>query len=488
VTARLDHLSWLGVGAIWLSPTSVSPDADLGYDVSDYRHVQPAFGGDAALAGLIAAAHRRGLRVLLDLVPNHTSVEHPWFVESRGSRRSPRRDWYVWADGRDGGPPNNWISDFGGTNHRSAWTHDQASGQWYLTSFLPQQVDLNWSCAAVRAEFLDILGDWFGRGVDGVRIDVAHKLAVDPELRDNPPLRDDDDPVSRMRGQRQVFNAERPEVHDILRSWRGLADARGRLLLGETFVADPERMARFYGDGDELHLALNIPFMLAALNAPAMRAVVAATLRALPAGAQPLWCGSSHDLPRLATRWAGGDDHLTRCALTLLLTLPGTPILYNGDEIGMVNVPVPPDRQRDAAAGRDPERTPMQWSAEPGGGFTRPGVEPWLPLGDCARRNVADQRQDPGSTLHLTRELIARRRAHPDLRRGPLEWLPAPPGVLAYRRGASLVVALNLGDAPARLGLPRARVLLATDGAAGGVVAGELELGPRRGVLAELFP
>jgi alpha-glucosidase len=490
VTARLDHLRWLGVDGIWLSPTSVSPDADFGYDVADYRHVQPVLGGDAALDELIRGAHRAGIRVLLDLVANHTSAEHPWFRDALEGGGTAHHDWYVWADGRDGGPPNNWLSDFrhaGGT--RSAWTRDPRSGRWFLSSFLPEQVDLNWHSPAVRAEFLDILRDWFERGADGVRIDVAHKLAVDPLLRDNPALREDDDPVSRARGQRQVMNAERPEVHDILRSWRRLAETYEppRLLLGETFVGDVTRMARFHGRGDELHLALNVPFLQASLTASSMRRVVEATLAALGSDAWALWCGSSHDAGRLASRWCGGDERLTRCALLLLLTLRGTPLLYYGDEIGMTDVDVPAERRRDRGGARDPERTPMPWSSEPGGGFTRAGVEPWLPLGDVTRCSVAAQREDPGSVLHLCRDLIAARREREELRRGELTWLPTSQEALAWRRGRVHAVALNLGDAPVEVPALRGRVAIATDRARDGeAVRGALELAPRSGCLVEL--
>jgi len=489
ITQRLDHLRWLGVDAIWLSPTSVSPDADYGYDVSDYRHVQPALGGDAALAELLGRAHQAGIRVLLDLVPNHTSVEHPWFAEARRSRSSPRRDWYVWAGSRDGGPPNNWVGDFRATGP-SAWRWDPASAQWYLSSFLPEQVDLNWHNPAVQAEFLDILGQWFRLGADGVRIDVAHKLVVDLQLRDNPPLQAGDDWVSRSRGQRQVRNAEQPEVHEILRSWRRLADSfePPRLLLGETYLGDVEGVARFYGHGDELQLALNISFLHVPFTTAAIREVVGATLAALPPDAWPLWCASSHDDGRLATRWCGGDGRLTRCALLLLLTLRGTPLLYYGDELGMPEVEVPPERARDRAAGRDRGRTPMQWAAEPGGGFTRPGVEPWLPLGDCARLNVSDQREGPASTLRFCRDLIAARRARQQLRRGELSWLPSPDGVLAWRRGDTHAVAMNLSDIPAEIAeIATGRIAVATEhGRTGESLAGGLWLAPRSGVLIDL--
>ncbi|HXZ98839.1 MAG TPA: alpha-amylase family glycosyl hydrolase [Candidatus Binatia bacterium] len=492
VTRHLDHLRWLGAEGIWLSPTAVSPDADFGYDVSDYRHVQPAFGGDEALDELIEAAHRVGIRVLLDLVPNHTSVEHPWFADARRGPGAQHRDWYVWAEGRDGRPPNNWLSDFGGwEGRRSAWIHDPASGQWYLSSFLPEQVDLNWRNRAVQAQFIRIIDEWFRRGADGLRIDVAHKLVVDAELRDDPAPDPDDDPVSRARGQRQTMNAELPELHDILRSWRRLADSfePPRLLLGETYVGDLSRMAAFHGSGDELHLTLNVPFLSTRFRAPDLRGVIQATRDALPGGAWPLWCGSNHDDGRFASRWCHGDERLARCALMLLLTLPGTPLLYYGDEIGMTEVEIPETRRRDRAGGRDRGRTPMQWCEAPGGGFTSAEVEPWLPLGDCGQRSVAGQRADPTSTLHLCRDLIAARRARPALRRQPAEWLPAAEGVIAWRGGDAHAVVINLGDESAQVGGLEGRVAVGTDRSLErDQIGGRLTLPPRSGVLVDLQP
>jgi alpha-glucosidase len=490
IASRLEHLRWLGVDALWLSPTTVSPDADFGYDVADYRHMQPALGGDAALDELIAAAHAKGLRVLLDLVANHTSIEHPWFREARRDRGASRRSWYVWADaGVDGGPPNNWVSEFrSGDSLRSAWSRDAASGQWYLSSFLPEQVDLNWRSPAVRAEFVDLLASWFRRGVDGVRIDAAHKLAVDERLRDNPPLAGGDDWVSRARGQRQLMNAEQPDVHAVLRSWRRLADtfAPPRLLFGETYVGEVARLTPFFGHGDELHLALNVPFLLAPFTAAGLRAVVEATLAALPEPACPLWCASSHDNGRFPTRWCAGDARRVRCALLVLLSLPGTPLLYYGDEIGMTDVRIPARRRRDRAGWRDPARTPMQWADAPGGGFTPPGVEPWLPLGATVSCSVEGQRLDPGSTLQLCRRLIAARRGRRWLRRGRLAWLPAPPGVLAWSCGSRHAVAVNLSPSPRSLPALGGRVAVATDPRAEGPVRGTLRLPAWSGALLDL--
>ena len=487
ITAHLDHLAWLGVDGLWLTPVTVSPDTDWGYDVSDYCAVQPVLGTPDDLDALVAAAGERGIRVLLDLVPNHTSHRHPWFVDARSSRHSRYRDWYVWADGRPGGgPPNNWLSSFGGP----AWTYDEGTGQWYLHNFLPTQPDLDWWNEEVRDAFDGILRFWFDRGVAGFRIDVCHMLVKDSELRDNPPAEEGDHPYVRAHGQRKVYNAERPEAHEVLRRWRALADGYDppRMLLGETYVLDVSRLACFYGAADELHLAGNFVFLHAPFTAAGLRAVVEATEEALPHPSWPLWANSTHDLPRFPTRWCGEREDATRCALMMLLTLRGTPVVYYGDELGLPDTPLgtaPPQDQ----VGRDPCRTPMPWTPGPGAGFTRPGVTPWLPLGDTADHNVADQRSEPGSTIHLCRDLIALRRASPDLRTGSYATLPTADGLWAWRRGLATAVALNLSDAPGVIEGLEGRIRIATrrkrDGEA---VDGRLALGPWEGAVVELRP
>ena len=346
IIERLDHLSWLGVDAIWLSPTMPSPDEDWGYDVSDYTGVHPELGTLADLDELIAEAGRRGLRVLLDLVPNHTSSAHPWFVEASASRDAAHRDYYVWADPRpEGGPPNNWV-DFTG---RPAWQWHE-SGQYYLHNFLPGQPDLNWWEPAVHQEFRDILDFWFERGVAGFRIDVANGLYKDAELRDNPPATSRS-PLDGSFGLRPVYNVNRPETHGVYRDWRKIAESYSpaRLLLGETWVAEPERLAAYYGDHDELQLGFNFPFAFASFEPSRLAAIVAQTLAALPPGACPVWMGSNHDLGRFPSRWCGGDERKIRLALLVLATLPGTAVLYYGDEIGMADVDVPVALRRDNA-------------------------------------------------------------------------------------------------------------------------------------------
>ena len=421
IVERLDHLAWLGVTGIWLNPTFPSPNQDWGYDVSDYFGVHPDFGTLDDLDALVAAARERGIRVLLDLVPNHTSDQHPWFTE--------RPDFYTWADGDV--PPNNWRSIFDGG---PAWTR-HADGRWYLRLFLPSQPDLNWWNPGVADEFDRILRFWLDRGIAGFRIDVCQAIVKDRHLRDDPGRSDN-----------------QPEVHDVMRRWRRIADGyEEALLVGETYVLDIDQLVGYYGSGsDELHLGFNIPFLKAELAAEPMRAIVEAMEARLPSAAWPVWTGSNHDAGRLASRWAHGDAARTRCALMMLLTLRGTPFLYYGDEIGLLDVPVPADAVRDHADHRDHCRTPMPWHE---GAWSHP----WLPVGGGT--TVAAQRADPGSTLHLVRDLIAARRAFAS---EPYETVPAPPGAWAFRRGAH-GVALNLGPEPVTIDGVPGEVVIGTD-------------------------
>ena len=491
VARRLPHLRWLGVDGIWLTPISASPDDDLGYDVSDYVAVHPVLGDLAAADRLLAAAGRCGLRVVLDVVPNHTSDRHPWFADARLSRDAAHRDWYVWAEGS---PPNNWLSVFGG----SAWEPDPATGQSYLHQFLPSQPDLNWWSAAVRDEFDRILRFWFDRGVAGFRIDCANRVVKDALLRDNPPVQPGDPPIERRLGQRPVWSSNRPEVHEVWRRWRALAReyAPERLLIGETWLFDLADVARYYGDGDELHLNFNFPFLHAGFSADELRDVVDRTEAALEPDRWPAWAAGNHDLSRFPTRWCGGDARLARLALVMLLTLRGTPFLYYGDEIGVGDVEVPPERAVDplfhrfpgSRRSRDRARTPMRWRAGAGAGFTREGVELWLPPGSPdAGPDVAAQRADRASTLHLCRDLLRLRRASADLREGAYRSVEAPAGVWAYRRGEATLVALNFGPGGAAVPRVRGRVLLSSDrGREGREAAGELRLAPGEGTVVRL--
>jgi alpha-glucosidase len=491
VIDRLDYLEWLGIDAIWLNPITVSPDADVGYDVADYCGVQPVFGDLGTVDALIAEAAKRDIKIVLDIVPNHSSDRHPWFIDARSSRTSKHRDWYVWADPKPyGSPPNNWLSVFGGP----AWTLDPQTGQYYLHNFLPEQPDLNWWNPSVRDAFDDIYRFWFDRGVAGFRIDVAQGIVKDQELRDNPPATADDPPDVRAHGQRSVYNMERPEVHDVLRRWRALADSYrpSRILIGETYVVDIHTLGRFYGTGDELHLAFNFTYVHAPLEAAALSGVVAESEEIIPAVGWPVWTVSNHDVPRVMSRWAGGDERKLRCSLLGLFTLRGTPVLYYGDEIGMPDTPLSRADLRDPPGirywpeprGRDPERTPMHWTSESGGGFTKRGVRPWLPTGDVTARNVADQRRDPSSTLNFVRDLIAARRKRPDLRSGAYQQLPSPAGVWAWQRGGGTTIALNLSDEPVVVPAIGGTIVISTTRSRDGErVDGGLALSPWEGAV-----
>jgi alpha-glucosidase len=486
VIAGLDYLKWLGIDAIWLSPTMPSPDQDWGYDVSDYLGVHPQLGTMADMDKLIAEAADRGIAVLLDLVPNHTSDAHAWFIDALSARDSAHRDYYVWADpAADGGPPNNWVDAIGA----SAWTFDDATGQYYLHNFLPGQPDLNWWEPRVHAEFGEILRFWFGRGVAGFRIDVAHGLYKDALLRDNPPLAGGGR-LEGSFGQRPIYSQNRPETHGVYRDWRRIADsyAPPRLLLGETWVGDLARLASYYGDDDELDLAFNFPFLFARFDAGDLAGVVERTLAALPAGACPVWTASNHDVSRFPSRWCGDDERKARLALLVLTTLPGATVLYYGDEIAMTDATVPAALRRDhmtpgvGTGGRDAARTPMQWDGSPTAGFTAEGVTPWLPYGDNAGRNVADQRDDPGSTLNLCRNLLALRRAEFAGHVVAYERLPAPPGVWVYRSGP-LLVAASFSTETVVLDGMAGEVLLTTNGPEVRERGTELWLQPWQGIV-----
>jgi alpha-glucosidase len=493
VLSRLDHLQWLGIDGIWLNPTMPSPNDDWGYDVSDYTGVHRDLGTIEDLDALVAGARERGMRVLLDLVPNHTSDRHAWFVDALSGRDARHRDFYVWADpAPDGGPPNNWESNFGG----SAWQLHEPTGQYYLNNFLPSQPDLNWWNEEVRDAFDDILRFWFDRGIDGFRIDVCHAIIKDRELRDDPAVTPDDHPEVRRRALKQVFSMNRPEVHDVLRRWRALSDGFDpqRILVGETYVLELDQLIPYYGNGeDELNLAFNFLFVHAPLDAAQLRTVVEGVEAKLPAGAWPVYTGSNHDAGRLATRWAQEDPRRARAALLMLLCLRGTPFLYYGDEIALPEVPTDPEtaldpvarRTGDPSDNRDPCRTPMQWSDEPGAGFTTASATPWLPFGDLSV-NVAAQRADRGSTLHLVRDLIALRRSSRDLTTGAYETLPAPDGAWAWRRGERFAVALNLSDGDVTIDGVAGRVEIGTDRGRDGATVGDgLRLGPYEGVVVE---
>ncbi len=468
IRRRLDYLQWLQVDAIWISPIYPSPMADFGYDVADYCGIDPVFGTFDDFDRLIAEAHTRDLKVILDFVPNHTSDRHPWFVESRAARNNPKRGWYIWRDPKpDGSPPNNWMSNFGG----SAWTLDEATGQYYYHAFLREQPDLHWRNSAVRRAMYDVLRFWLDRGVDGFRVDVIWHLIKDAELRDNPPnpaWTPDQPDIGRFL---QVHSTDQPEIHDVIGEMRRVLDEYSeRVLIGEIYLPI-ERLVAYYGkDLSGAHLPFNFALISAAWKAEAIAQLVAEYEGALPPGGWPNWVLGNHDQPRIATRIG---ERQARVAAMLLMTLRGTPTMYYGDEIGMQNVAIPPERVQDPweknepwlGFGRDPYRTPMQWSADLHAGFNE--GDPWLPLmADHRTRNVETMRKDPRSILTLYRRLIVLRREHPALSVGNY----VPGGVEGdvfwferRDREERFVVALNFGHAPARIRLPmQGRVALST--------------------------
>ena len=450
---RLPYLVTLGVDAIWLSPIFPSPMADFGYDISDYTGIDPLFGDMENFDALVHAAHSNGLKIILDLVPNHTSEQHPWFAESRGSRDNDKRDWYIWRDpGPDGGPPNNWLSEFGG----SAWTHDAATGQYYYHAFLAEQPDLNWRNPAVREAIYDVMRFWLRKGVDGFRVDVIWHLIKDAAFRDNPPnpdYREGRPPHERVLPLRTTDQAE---VHDVIAEMRRVVNEfDNRVLIGEIYLP-LERLVTYYGkDLAEAHLPFNFALLSAPWNARAIEKIINDYEGALPAGAWPNWVLGNHDRPRVASR-VGREQ--ARVAAMLLLTLRGTPTLYYGDEIGMRQVAIAPDRVRDPfeknvpgiGVGRDGCRTPMQWDATDNAGFST--STPWLPLADDFRHeNVTNLEADAASIFNLYKALIDLRKRLPPLRSGDYVPIAATGNLLLYRRqseGRSIAVALNLGDEP----------------------------------------
>jgi len=425
IRRRLDHLAWLGVDAVWLSPIFRSPMKDFGYDVADYCDVDPLFGTLADFDRLVAEAHARGIRVLLDWVPNHTSDQHPWFRAARASRESPRRAWYVWRDPGPGrGPPNNWLAAF--PRGTPAWTFDAATGQYYLHLFLPEQPDLDWSNPDVRRAMHDVLRFWLDRGVDGFRVDVVHGLGKDPRLPDLAP---------ELAAVPQSALNDEESTHEILRVLRRLVDAYpgDRVLVGEVWLLMARTHARYFGRGDELHLLFELPAaVLTAWDASAWRERIADVAARLdPIDAWPTWVLSNHDVPRHRTRF--GSEAAARAAAVLLLTLRGTPFLYQGEELGLEDAVVPPERAVDPGA-RDGCRAPIPWDASPAHGWPAPPWLPWPP--EPERWNVERLRADPGSILHLYRRLLALRRASAALHAGSCRLLEAPAGVLAYERAA----------------------------------------------------
>jgi alpha-glucosidase len=488
IIERLDYLDeTLGVDAFWLSPYYPSPMADFGYDIADYCDVDPVFGTLADFDELVEQSHRRGIRVVVDWVPNHTSNAHPWFAESRSSRDNPKRDWYVWRDpAPDGGPPNNWESTFSAVG--PAWTLDETTGQYYLHSFAREQPDLNWDNPEVESAMHDVLRFWLDRGVDGFRIDVIHKLGKDPDLGDHEPeLRHDED---------------WPTVHERLRRIRAVVDEYDdRVLVGEVYLLDLRRIVEYVNTGDQLDLAHNFVFVHLPWDARAVRASVEEFATLAEQTAWPAWFLANHDHPRPASRYATTPDNgerRSRMATMLVATLRGTPFVFQGEELGLPDAEIPPERVVDLD-GRDPERAPIPWlppsQAGEGAGFT--SGTPWLPVvEDAERLNVATQAGDPGSTLSFTRRLLQLRREEPALQGGAQRSVDAGAGLFCFTReldDSSFLVALNFSSEQVPLALAEdlaqnARLELSTDSARelGEITLHELVLGPDEGVLLRL--
>jgi len=444
IIQKLDYLndgtaSSLGVDAIWLTPTNASPMRDFGYDVRDYYSIDPRFGTMADFGELLEACHERGMRLMTDLVLNHTSEEHPWFVESRASRDNPKRDWYVWRDGRaPGKPPNRWVSVAEG----SPWQYDDATDQYYYHAFLDFQPDLNWRNPEVRREMLNVLEFWLDKGVDGFRLDLINFLYEDELLRDNP----------RRLGRRpyfwqhHIYDRSRPESLEAARDLRGLCDTYpDRALMGEVCTDERDDAVAYLGDGsDSLHLSFYLDFARVRWSAERFRESVGWLEKHIPAGGWPCYYLNNHDMSRTFTRLGGGRyaEARAKVAAAMLLTLRGTPVIYAGEEIGMPMSKVPRRVMKDPLGtkywplshGRDGARTPMQWSAEKNAGFT--SGEPWLPVDPSyAHRNVEDLDRDPDSLLNWYRRLIRLRSERLALQAGSYRVIEdTPKGVYAYLR------------------------------------------------------
>jgi len=480
--SRLAHLVTLGVDALWITPHYPSPMADHGYDVADYRGVDPLFGTLADLDGLVADAHAADLRVLLDLVPNHTSDQHPWFLEARADPASPARSRYLFRDGRGRGgsePPNNWRSVFGGP----AWTRESEEGQWYLHLFAKEQPDLDWSSPEVGDELEGVLRFWLDRGVDGFRIDVAHGLAKHPDLPDNPVAEAGTDPFAEMD---RIHTFDQDGVHDIWRRWRAVADGYDgdRVLVGEVFLYDPHRVAR-YVRPDELHLAFGFLLLGQRWEAAGWRWAIDQSTVALDAVGSPAsWVLSNHDLARHVSRYGGGElgRRRARAALLISLGLPGAAFLYAGEELGLEEVDVPEAARQDplwlnsggAHAGRDGCRVPLPWSADLRAcGFSE--TEPWLPQpagwGDCS---VAAQIGDPASMLSFYREVLTARRAIIAEAGDTWGWLDGPEDVLVIARGDRWLLAVNMASAPVEVPLAWEATTVVSSGPAAAAVEGRM--------------
>jgi alpha-glucosidase len=489
ITSKLDYLKDLGVDAIWISPCFPSPQVDFGYDVSDYENIDPMYGTLADFDVLASEAKKRGIHIILDFVVNHSSDQHPWFLDSKSSRTSAHRDWYIWRDGKGPGePPNNWVSGFGG----SAWKFDPATNQYYYHYFYAEQPDLNWRNPAVKDAMFDVTRWWYKRGVAGFRLDAVDTLFEDPNLQDNPITR----PGQNAFGdpfEKNKYNTKLPEVHDILRGLRKVADEHDAVLVGETWTADVAELNQYYGEGNnELQLPMDFLFTMVNKLSPAEFRKQIAAVNA--ASGWPTFVISNHDIVRSYDRYGDGqhNDQIAKLMAALYLTLRGTPIMYYGEEIGMKTTP--PTSKEDVRdpigrtgwpkeKGRDGERTPMQWDSGENAGFSK--GTPWLPVPPTFKtHNVADESKDPDSVLVFYKNVLKLRHTNPALTDGTYTAInESDANVLSYLRvykDHGVVVALNMSDAPQKVtlelkgnGFAAAKSLLATgkSGASGGEIS-----------------
>lgn len=497
IIKRLDYLQWLGIKAIWISPVYPSPMYDFGYDIADYRNIDPVFGTLEDFDELQKQVHHRGMKLLMDFVPNHTSSLHPWFLESRSSRDNPKRNWYMWYDPLpDGSPPNNWLSVFGGI----AWEWEEQTGQYYYHSFLKEQPDLNWRNPEVREAMYDNMRFWLDRGIDGFRIDVIWHLIKDKQLRDNPKNPYYEEHMSTYEQLLPVYSTDQPEVHEIVEEMRAIHDRYGdHMMIGEIYLPI-QRLVTYYGaSGKGAHLPFNFTLISLPWQAQKIAMAVDEYESALPENAWPNWVISNHDQPRITSRVGVNQSKI---AAMLLLTLRGTPTMYYGDETGMRDVAIPADEVQDPQGrnmpgknlSRDPARTPMQWDNSSNAGFT--GGKPWLRIDRKYHRyNVESEKNDPYSMLSYYKKLINLRQSEPCLMTGDYVPLYSDNQMIAYLRRLKnepcFLIVLNMSHRPCYFSTSKIQIngtiIVATSPELeGDPVSNELNMGGDEGVIIRL--
>ncbi len=453
IAGRLDYLQWLGINSIWISPIYPSPMADFGYDISDYTDIHPIFGTMEDFDNLLQEVHDRGMKLILDLVPNHTSDQHPWFLESSASRDNPKRDWYIWKDPVNGKEPNNWLSVFGG----SGWEWHEQTGQYYYHAFLKEQPDLNWRNPEVQKAMMDVLRFWLDKGVDGFRVDVMWHMIKDDQFRDNPENPDYKEHMATYDRLLPVYSTDQPEVHEIVRMMREvLDDYEDRMMIGEIYLPI-RKLVTYYGVNLKgAHLPFNFQLLSLPWEARTIGASIDEYEGALPEKGWPNWVLGNHDQPRITSR-VGMEQ--SKIAMMLLLTLRGTPTIYYGDELSVRDVPIPTDEIQDPQGlnmpdknlSRDPSRTPMQWDSSQNAGFSN--TKPWLRMEKRANRNnVEILKQEPASILNLYRKMIRLRQSEPALMVGSYRPVSSDHQAIAYLRESpgsdSFFIILNLSHRP----------------------------------------